>query len=75
MLKLVERIPQTLRTLCKFDDNSTGWDSRQWDALAGASIPTNAHTLTEQQEKAVKFAKLNPKEVAVKIPKPYPLGS
>lgn len=73
-MKLVKATPQTLRTLCTFEDGSEGWDSRRWDALVGASIPTNAHTLTPKQTEAVVFAALHPDRVKVKRPKLHPAG-
>ncbi len=70
-LRLTEVVPQTLRKLCKFSDGSSGWDSRRWDSLAGALVPTNAHTLNKKQTAAVIFAAVNPDKASVKRPKTY----
>lgn len=55
-MKLLKKVPQTLATVCFFDDGSHGIESWQYDSLYGGLVRRDNHTLTEAQEKAVKEA-------------------
>lgn len=53
-MKLLKKHYQTLATICYFDDGSTGIESWQYDSLFGGMVRRNNHTLTVEQEKAVR---------------------